>query len=356
MRALLTAAALAVLGTTLPNAALAQAARPIVAVPYYTAVSFMQGLNEHWYAPRSEEFARQSAQLQPAVHALCEAAPNAAPAALQTARARWRDSALAWDRLSGVAAGALLARRSARQIDFTPTRPELIEKAIARAPEGAAGMERIGTPAKGLPALEWLLWQSRLAPATPACRYAEEVAADIAREADALARAYREAVATPDEAEQASAAMAEVVNQWVGGIERLRWQDLERPVRSAGQGGRQAAQFPRALSGATRQSWQARWEAVATLSAAPSGSTAPQPGKGLVPIETYLRGRGLNDVADRLAAGVGQADQALRQAGPQAPAGVLAAARTLGALKRLAEGSAAPALEVSIGFSDADGD
>jgi hypothetical protein len=58
-------------------------------------------------------------------------------------------------------------------------------------------MERIGAPAKGLPALEWLLWTQPVAPSSPACRYAAEVAADIAREAAALAAAF-DALAAQD--------------------------------------------------------------------------------------------------------------------------------------------------------------
>ncbi|MCW7539215.1 imelysin family protein [Aquabacterium sp. A7-Y] len=352
----LTFALSALAALCLPAAAGTPGTRPVVAVPYYTAAAFMQGVHEHWYAPRAAEFARQGARLEPALQAYCEPTGTAPAAALQQARGQWRETALAWDRLSGVSAGPLVARRSARQIDFVPTRPELIQRAIEKAPDGPAAMERIGTPAKGLPALEWLLWKARLAPATPACRYAVQVAADIAREAEALAQAFEAATREPLEAEPAPAAMAEVVNQWVGALERLRWQDMERPVRSAGQGGRQPPAFPRLLGAATQASWQARWEAVRRLGAALPGEPVPAPNRGLVPLETYLRGRGLNEVADRLAAAMAQADLAVRRAAPQSPPRVLEAAAALTALKRYAEDSAAPALEVSIGFSDADGD
>jgi uncharacterized protein len=47
-------------------------------------------------------------------------------------------------------------------------------------------MELIGTPAKGLPALEWLLWVKPIQPASAECRYAVQVAAEIQREAQAL--------------------------------------------------------------------------------------------------------------------------------------------------------------------------
>ena len=75
-----------------------------------------------------------------------------------------------------------------------------------------------------------------------------------------------------------------------------------------------------------------------------------------MPFETYLRGRGLNPQADALRRAVDAADAALRGLTPGARPRVLAAARALEALSRLVESQVAPALEVSIGFSDADGD
>lgn len=91
------------------------------------------------------------------------------------------------------------------------------------------------------------------------------------------------------------------------------------------------------------------------------GTPPVQPGQGAVPLETYLRGRGLNPLADRLREVALRIDAAMAAvAGPDAAAAdgprVLQAAKELSALKRLAEADVAPALQVSIGFSDADGD
>ncbi len=153
-----------------------------------------------------------------------------------------------WERLSAVAIGPLLERRSLRQIDFTPTRPELIARAVERAPADAADMERIGTPAKGLPALEYLLWTKPVKPGSAECRYAQQVAADIDREAQALEQGFAQAAGREWDDEAAVAAMSEALNQWVGGLERLRWAEIERPVRARSSGGRDAAVFPRAAS------------------------------------------------------------------------------------------------------------
>ncbi|AKJ28174.1 imelysin family protein [Caldimonas brevitalea] len=332
-------------------------AAPVVAVPYYTPAAFMQGLQRHWYLPRAAEFARHAEALPPALQALCAAPPARTEPARARAREQWRDTTLAWEQLSMVPAAPLVARRSVRQIDFTPPRPELIQRAIEQAPGDAQAMERIGAPAKGLPALEWLLWPQALKPATPACRYAEQVAADIAREAAALQAEFQQATAqAADDDERAGQQMAEWVNQWMGAVERLRWQDLERPQRSRDSTSRRSETWPRAASGLTQQSWAARWRAVHTLVAAQPGQPAPSPGSGLVPLETYLRGRGRNDVADHVAATAGRVDKAIAAAKPKSARTVLAAAAALADLKRLGEQELAPALQVTLGFSDADGD
>jgi predicted lipoprotein len=190
----------------------------------------------------------------------------------------------------------------------------------------------------------------------PLCRYAEQVAADIGREATALADAFAGGATRTWSDEDAVPAMSEAVNQWVGAIERLRWQDIERPLRSAGQGGRKAVALPRAASGETQASWTARWQALKALGALPAKATPPPPGEALVALETYLRGRGLNPLANRLAEAVARADRRMQAITAPASRAHQQAARELAALKRLAENAVAPALNVNIGFSDSDGD
>lgn len=329
------------------------------AVPFYATTHALQGLYTHWATPRAVAFAEAAAAMPPALRALCTA-PAAAPT-LDGARAAWQRSMLAWEALSGVAVGPVIARRAQRQIDFAPTRPQLIERAIKTQPQGAKAFERVGTPAKGLPALEWLLWTQPAAPQSPACAYAVEVALDVEREATALRTAFEATTGTDweaeDQQERSTQAMGEFINQWVGGIERLRWAHMEKPLRAAQ--GTRTPDYPRLASGQTVAAWQAEWQAVRSLAVLPDGAAVPAPGAAVVPLETYLRGRGLNPLADRLLQAAQAVDQALA---PLAPTGVpdaarvLPAAKALSALKHLAEAEIAPALEVSIGFSDADGD
>lgn len=332
----------------------AQAVAPNVAVPFYTPPAFMQGVHRYWFEPRARAFEQEAAALPPSLEKICTASAATGAEPLREARLRWQATAVAWDRLAAVAIGPLLQRRSVRQIDFAPTRPELIAKAIAAQPADARAMERIGTPAKGLPALEWLLWTQPVTPSSPACRYAVMVSREVELEGQALARAFGELAARDWEAEEEAtvAAMGEILNQWVGGLERLRWANMEKPLRSAG--GKPPA-FPRAASGSTRQSWAAQWDGLRALGVA-AGNVAPLPGAGLVSLETYLRGRGLNPLANKLATASGQVGRQVEGLAPADNNRTLAATRSLAALKRLAEAEMAPALEVNIGFSDADGD
>lgn len=299
-----------------------------------------ESLQQGWFAPRAAEFARVSGGLAPAIQALCDARPEASAAALEQARGQWRASLAAWERLSGVAVGPVLERRAQRQIDFTPTRPRMIEKAVKAAPADAKDMELIGTPAKGFPALEWLLWNKPVAPASAECRYAVQVAAEIARTAGELVQA-----APP--AHDDRTALSELVNQWIGGLERLRWANLEMPQRvalTAGPPGTVAPDFPRKASGNAAASWAAQWDALKSLALGP------------VSIAAALQAQGKAPVAEHFARAVAEADAALQGLGTDDSVRILAAGKALADLKRLTEGDVASALGVNVGFSDADGD
>lgn len=332
------------------------------AVPFYDTVHALQGIYAHHAAPQAQAWERSAQALSEATAALCQARPGGdAQAALQQARTAWRSTAGQWEALSAVAIGPVIARRTQRAIDFAPTRPALIEKAIQAQPQGAAAMERVGTPAKGLPALEWLLWTRPMQPSTPACGYAHEVALDIAREAAAVAAEFARAAQTDWGAEEqqdaSTQAMSEFVNQWVGGMERLRWAHMEKPLRAAQ--GSKAPEYPRSASQSTLAAWAATWQGLRSVTVQSASATAPAPGTALVPLATYLRGKGQNLLADKLQHAVQKVDASMAQvqrAGVRGKAAIQQAARDLAALKFLAESEVAPALQVSIGFSDADGD
>lgn len=272
------------------------------------------------------------------------------------ARRAWQSAALDWVALSAVATGPLVSRRSARRVDFQPVRTTLVLRAIEAAPVGEAAMDRVGTAAKGLGALEWLLWAPE-APRTDAAKaFAREVARDIQREADAVFDAFKSLSEGEMDDEAVVAAFAEILNQWIGGLEQLRLQRLVRPVEEARSRNARAPLKLRPWSGIDAQERAVRWQSL-QAAAVFNGNAAPARGQGEpVPIETYLRGRGLNPLADRLRALTLAAGQALRAATDERPQALLKAAQRLGQARHLAEAEVAPALEVRVGFSDADGD
>lgn len=313
--------------------------------PAVTGMQF-QALHQEWYVPKSTDFAHDSAQLKPTIQAVCDAVPEKSEATLQQARQSWLKALSSWEKLSAVAIGPLIERRSQRQIDFTPTRPRMIEKAVKAAPASLADMELIGTPAKGLPALEWLLWVKPVQPASAECRYAVLIAEEIEREAVALNEAYKRMAGQALAKEAADAALSELVNQWVGGIERLRWPNMEMPVRVALTAkNKTEPEFPRRSGEAMDMLWSAEWDALRTLAT----------GKGFS-MESALRSRGHNQLAGLLASSTMKTDKAMQGMRAADQSRMLDAARELAALKRLVEDKVAPALGVNIGFSDADGD
>jgi predicted lipoprotein len=310
----------------------------ILPIPAF-ATNLSDALLISWHAPRAAAFAEISANLAPAIQSLCEATPGQSAAALDNARRRWTASLSSWERLAGVAIGPVLERRSQRAIDFTPTRPRMIEKAIKSAPKTPAEMELIGTPAKGLPALEWLLWVKPVQPASPACAYAVLIAKEVAHEAAALAGAKP---AVLDDA----TVLSELVNQWVGGIERLRWPGMEMPLRVAMTATPPAdPDYPRRDSGAAAVAWAAQWDALRTLAT-----------QGDASLHALLRARGQAKVAEALTVAVDEVDAAMTGLAGGDKDRILLAAKGLAALKHRVEAEVAPALGVSIGFSDADGD
>ncbi|MEW6118777.1 MAG: imelysin family protein [Pseudomonadota bacterium] len=312
----------------------------------FSASAFMQAVHRAWGLPHAAAFVRESALLAPALRTACAAAPDQAGTALDAARTQWQATLASWEGLSAVAFGPVLERRSQRQIDFIPTRARMIEKAIQATPASLKDLELVGTPAKGLPALEWLLWVKPVAPGSAACAYALLLADEVAQEAGALESAYRTLAATPLPQAAAEAAFAELVNQWVGGIGRLSWEHLAMPVRVARTSQTPTAPvFPRNASASIASVWDPAWSSLRDLAAGTDFA-----------LDQALATRGHAAVAADFARAVRGADAAMRGISPKETDRVLAAGEQLAALKQQFENQVAPALGVAIGFSDADGD
>ena len=338
----------------LPAARLHAQTGGALAFPYYSGEDALQGLFGQHLPPLARDFEAQARALTAAARQHC--AGPAAPAALKDA---WRKALLSWQALSSPALGPVIERRSQRQIDFWPTRPALLTKALERAPKTLADMESIGAPAKGFPALEQLL-AARTQPAH--CPYIVLVTEGIEAEATALRSGFdllAQRDWTSDE-DAARSAFAEWINQWLGGLERLRWIHIEQPVqkaRTAGKGHR--PEFARLAAADNQAEWRTQWQALKAQAGLTPGQRAqpPQPGQGLVPIEALLMGKGHLALAQRWARALDAADAGIARLPAQASdKDLMALSKTLKGVTTLFQTEVATALDVPLGFSDADGD
>ena len=329
-------------------------------MPYYSAEQALQGVYRHRLPPLAQAFEQSSAQLVNRTEAHCEGR-----ATLPELRAQWQQTLVSWQALSSPEIGPLVARRSQREIDFWPTRERLMRQALDKAPQTLADMERVGTPAKGFPALEQLLSAATgpaLAPAT--CHYAGLVAQGIAAEARALNAEFA-ALAKKDwneSPEDAASAFAEWVNQWLGGLERLRWAHIEKPIqthRTTGAPSSEPVAFPRLTREANLADWRAQWSSLQAMARLRPDQYAapPVPGEALIPIEALLMGKGQLALAQRWAQALDGAGADLAALTPQSSDNaLLTTAQRMKALTLLYQNEVAAALDVPLGFSSADGD
>lgn len=379
-------------------------AAPVPLVPMYSPAEVMQGLYSHHLPPLSQRFSAETDALVATTQQYCQTAATTATsliprqAAWHVVHTQWQHTMVAWESLSTPALGPILTRRSQRQIDFWPTRPELLAKALAKAPQTLTDMETVGTLAKGLPAFELLLaqWQptapSRLQlpngrvaePAQPqpelsglpaavsvaSCQYLGLLAQGVQAEATELSGeltiwAARDWSQTPDDT---ASAMAESVNQWLAGLERLRWAHIEKPlkiVQTSGESRKnKPPKFARLDRDANLASWRAQWHSL--LDQARLNDTQrinpPTPSQAVIPIEAVLLGEGHIVLAQRWAKALDAVTESIDQLPAQinSPTAdereLLALTTALKAVSVLFQNEVASALDVSLGFSDADGD
>jgi predicted lipoprotein len=329
-------------------------------MPYYSAEQALQGVYDHRLPALAQSFEQASAQLLTSTTAHCSGTTT-----LADLRVHWLQTLVSWQALSSPELGPVVARRSQREIDFWPTRERLLRQALDKEPKTLADMERVGTPAKGFPAFEQLLATasgSALAPAT--CRYAGLVAQGIAAEARALSTEVAALMKNDwsESPDDAASAFTEWINQWLGGLERLRWAHIEKPIqthRTTGAPSSEPLAFPRLTREANLADWRAQWKSLRTMARLQPGQYAapPEPGKALVPIEALLIGKGLVPLAQRWAQAIDRTSADLAALTPQASeAELLAMTQRMKTVTLLYQTEVAAALDVPLGFSSADGD
>ena len=163
----------------------AVAAKPVdrstMLFPYYEVAEVLNSVAIHHHNKDTAVLRDQLEALSVATAQYCKTGGKAQPANMQQLQGQYAKAYLAWLELSAVVMGPMLDNNTVRQIDFRPLRLNLLERAIKKQPQGAQAMALIGSPAKGFPALEYLLTQNDFKSGTPQCNYAHEVVLDIAR-------------------------------------------------------------------------------------------------------------------------------------------------------------------------------
>lgn len=107
--------------------------------------------------PWQKELAVEAVDVKTTLAAFC-AAPS--DATLKAAQDAWRTARIPWKHAEMVRFGPVEDARIGSSIDFWPVRPDTIEAAITSAPEPvtAAHIATLGTSSKGLPAIEYLIF------------------------------------------------------------------------------------------------------------------------------------------------------------------------------------------------------
>lgn len=323
---------------------LAAAAKPVdrstMLFPYYGADDVLSSVFIHHHAKNTHALLVQLEQLSGATARYCKGDGK-----LEPVKAQYSKAYLVWLELSAVVMGAMLENNTVRQVDFRPLRVNLLERAIKIQPQGAKAMAMVGSPAKGFPALEFLLTQAEFKAGTHHCNYAQEVALDIARTvADLKWQPHGED-------------MQLYFNQLVGSMHNLAWERMEKPLLKnrdeAATGG--AANWPFSALKLTEKAWGAQWRGISSLLVV-SSQTVPSADAQVVPLEAYLRGLGKIELADTLVKHSNAVAAAMRANNIEKPASVERSVRALKVLKGFLETEAAKGLNVSIQFSSSDGD
>jgi uncharacterized protein len=322
-------------------------ATPKVAAPFISSSQMVLGLLTQHLQPRA-------AELQLSAQALVQSLSQGQAAWAQH-RPLWVATMLAWERLAAVAVGPLLERRSARAIDFWPTRPAQIQRLLDSASiTSVQQLDTVGATARGLPALEWLLWKTN--GSGHAAAYASLLAQQVLTESQALQAGYQTLASTEWDEADAWALYGEWFGQAVGGLDQLRIKKMVADTR-----GKDSAPWVRGLSGQTAACWLAQAQGLqAFLVGSPAAQAATQAANPGWPVagslNSLLLGRGHLRDSLTLQERTATLLRTVQAARPGNAASVRAAQAALAQVSAQANGLAGDVLAISLGFTDADGD
>ncbi|MDP3188733.1 imelysin family protein [Limnobacter sp.] len=323
---------------------LAMAAKPAdrsaMLFPYYEVSEVLGSAVNHHYREDTTTLLQGLQQLDDSTAKYCKG-----DLSLSALKKRYSEAYLAWLELSAVVIGPLLENNTVRQIDFRPLREKLLARAINKQPKGEQAMALVGSPAKGFPAFEYLMFQPGFKPGSAECEYAHEVVKDIQRTVGGLQ--WKE---LPEN-------MQLYFNQVVGALHNLSWERMEKPLlkNKDSQTETGASEWPFSALDLSKKAWVAQWRGIQHLLVLNS-AMVPQANRHVVPLEAYLRGLGQIELADTLMKHSDAANTALQANDVAKPATIEQSVKALKVLKGFMEQDVAKGLKVSIQFSSSDGD
>lgn len=185
--------------------------------------------------------------LHEAIVELC-AAPDAAH--LDAGQAAWMQLRAPWKRIQALPFGPLVDEGYDTAIDFWPARPSSIEGGLVSGASSQAELDALGVASKGMPAIEYLLWDpiagdaAVLALFTGAegpqrCAYVELLAADVELRLGELDAAWRDAGGFADQLAQAgqseafptlALAIDQLLNAMIAGLHDIEDPKLRKPL------------------------------------------------------------------------------------------------------------------------------
>jgi predicted lipoprotein len=318
------------------------------------------------------EFELASAELEAQTGALCE---SPSELALNEAQDAWWRARAPWKRAEVFGFGPYQDSpwRLGSQIDFWPARTTSIEGVLSgTAPLTADSLELLGAAQKGLPAIEYLLYQpdvdlvASFSEVPRRCEYLTLIATGLTGSAAAMVAAwdpergnYLAELVNAGRGSSAyaslHAAVGEVVNRMGFAVEAIRSNKLGKPLGTGNGGSPEPDLTESRFSGRSLEDIR---DNLRSIELSFYGDEA----RGALGLDSYLRKKG-RYFAPRMSAGLEASRAALdaisvplSQAVSEQRQAVESASTALGALQRLIQVDIIGALSLTVTFSDNDGD
>ena len=321
------------------------------------------------------EYAEFEQACRDLVDRLAELRTEPSTAGLEAAQQAWWRARTPWKRAEVFAFGPYSEepQRLGPKIDFWPARPDTVERVLVDDTElTAETVASLGAPAKGLHALEYLLFQpdvelvGELTEVPRRAEYALALAEDLVVRAQEIAEAWApsggafleqllEAGRASELYPTLNAALGEVVNRMGYTIENIRAEKLAKPLGDSAGGTPQPTVTESPFSQRSLDDIRDNLRGIEQLYFGVAE-------RELLGLDDYLRYRGRNlsrlvrERLDASFAAVDELEPALESAVVSRAADVRTLMSRLADLQRAVQVDVINALSLTVGFNDNDGD